>query len=232
MDIGFAPNYTNLYLIDITPTGPSRTWARLGQGISTAENDDDETKSDDEYYDGDGSPTTDVTSNKVGYTFEGNRRYGNAAQDYIANLRTKVGEDRKTNFRHIEPNGSMLEGPCTITDIVATGGDAGDKGTFECGVYFNGMPNYVPSDSTTAPDSVTVTAVSVAVGATSEVNPTVTPTSAPSTCAYAVDDTTIATVDDSGVVTGVKVGTCNLSVKCMAKPSVKETVKVTVTAKV
>lgn len=62
MDLGFPLNYTNLYLIDVTPDGPERTWARLAAGITTVEvNDSDETV-DSSYYDGEGVSSTDRKS--------------------------------------------------------------------------------------------------------------------------------------------------------------------------
>ena len=40
MDIGFAPNHTHLYELDITPFAVKRTFARIGAGIATIDGDD------------------------------------------------------------------------------------------------------------------------------------------------------------------------------------------------
>ena len=42
MDIGFAPNHTHLYELDITPFAVKRTFARIGAGIATIDGDPSE----------------------------------------------------------------------------------------------------------------------------------------------------------------------------------------------
>jgi uncharacterized protein YjdB len=79
------------------------------------------------------------------------------------------------------------------------------------------------------PEGITASKVSVAMGKTSEVGASVTPASANQKCHYAVADTAIATVDPDGVVTGVKAGTTQLTVKAASKPSIMATVEVAVT---
>ena len=229
MDLGFPLNYTNLYLIDVTPDGPERTGARLAAGITTVEvNDSDETV-DSSYYDGEGVSSTDVTGSTMGYSISGERRVGNRAQDFIASLRGSAGSARNTHLRHIGPDGSYLEGVVTLTDIKAGGGDANAKGTFECTATFKGRPTYTPGDKDQVPETVTCTAATVEVGKTALLEPTVTPAAASGACAYAVDDPEVATVDDDGTVHGVKAGKCRVSVKAMAAPTVACIAEVTVT---
>lgn len=231
MDIGYAMNYTNLYLVDTTPDASTRSWARLGQGILSVEPDNEDETAEDYYYDGEGVAETDVTGVKLGYKFSGNRRYGNAAQDYICGVAHEAGGARKTNLRHIAPNGRIVDGSITLTDIVDGGGDANNKGAFECAARLCGRPVVTPPTATVMPESIaTVTPVSVAKGGTAAVTPTTMPTEAPNTCVYAVEDTTIATVSDDGTITGVAVGKTNLSIKSMVLPSVRAVVVVTVTA--
>lgn len=230
MDLGFPLNYTNLYLIDVTPSAGAHTWARLGAGITTVEvNDSDET-ADSAYYDGEGVSSTEVTGSTMGYSISGERRVGNRAQDFIASLRGTSGTARETYLRHIGPDGSYLEGLVTLTDIKAGGGDANAKGTFECTATFKGRPKLTPGDKDQVPETVTCTAATVEVGKTTLLEPTVTPTDASGACAFAVDDPEVATVDDDGTIHGVKAGECNVSIKAMAAPTVGCIAKVTVTA--
>lgn len=229
MDIGFAPNYTNVYLIDTTPASEP-TWAYVGPGISSVEPDDDEETDDTAYYDGGGVSSEDVTGVTLGYSISGNRRYGDAAQDYIVGLRGETGQGRVTHFRHVSPDGAAIEGECVVRDITIGGGDANDKGDFEFGVTFRGRPIITEPTASQLPESVSAQEVSVAVGETASVSPTVTPDTASGQCLFAVEDPTIATVDGEGNVKGVKAGSTQLSVKCAAKPSFVAVVKVTVTA--
>lgn len=228
MDIGFAPNYTNLYLIDTTPTAPKPTWAYLGPGIATIEPDDEDQTDDKGYYDGGGAQAEDVTGVKLGYTVEGDRRYGDPAQDYIRNLRTQTGEARRTNLMHVEPDGNAYEGEVIVKDIKIGGGDANDKGGLEFGMTFAKAPKITEPTKTQMPEEVTLEDVTVAEGATVEAKPTVTPESASGWCVYAIKDHDVARVDGMGNVTGVKQGETEMTVKCVAKPTVSKTVKVTV----
>lgn len=231
MDLGYAMNYTNLYLVDTTPDAETRNWARLGQGILSAEPDNEDETAEDYYYDGEGASETDVTGVKLGYKFSGNRRYGNVAQDYICGLLAWTGGARKTRLRHIAPNGRIIEGAITVTDIVDGGGDANSKGAFEFVGRFSGLPSVDPPNSTVMPTAITTVApISVAKEKTIAVVPTTTPIGAPNACAYAVEDVSIATVGDDGTVTGVAVGKTKLSIKSMVLPSVRTVVEITVPA--
>lgn len=229
-DIGFALNYTNLYLIDVTPTASTPTWARLGQGITSVEPDDSDETSDDAYYDGEGVTETNVTGATVGYKFSGDRHYNNRAQNFVASLRGTSGASRRTRLRHVAPDGRTLEGWVTITDISAGGGEANEKGGFEFTAHFAGRPTVTEPDATSLPTAIAAAAVSVAVGASSSIVVTPTPSDASEACAFASSDVEVATVDDSGRVTGVSAGSCTVSCKSMVLPSVNCTCNVTVTA--
>ena len=230
MDIAFALNYTNIWMIDITPGAAARTWARLGAGITTIDPAPNETVSEDEYYDMDGAVDPDVTGIRPVISFSGNRKFGDPAQDYIASLRYSIGNARKTTFRHIGPDGTVDEGPCTIANIVDYGGDANAKGTFSFELHVKGIPTITPGNDDEFPTTITASAVSVAVGSTVAVTATVAPEGASTSLVYAVDDDSVATVDAMGNVSGVMAGSCNLSIKSAVLPTVRTSVAVTVTA--
>lgn len=229
MDIGFALNYTNLYLIDITPDKPTHTWARLGCGITGVEADDSDNTSDSSYYDSEGVTATDVTGTTIGYKFSGEREYNDPAQNYVASLRTVSGAKRKTYLRHINPKGEVLTGLGTITDIVDGGGDANSKGSFEFGFHYAGNPTYEGTPAAVLPESVSASEISVAAGKTTPIKPQVTPSNANQFCVYASSDTSIATVADDGTVTGVSQGECEISLKSVVLPSVTGKARCTVT---
>ena len=89
-DLGFARNYANALEIDITPGAESPTWAILSRGITSITPSPNESTEDKDYYDGYGTPTTKVTSTQIQYEVEGDRCYGDPAQDYISSAQLEM----------------------------------------------------------------------------------------------------------------------------------------------
>lgn len=228
-DIGFAKNYTNLYEIDVTPDADAPTWARVAAGINDVNWGGNENIAQDAYYDGDGMASSEVTGGQIVGTFSGHRVYGDPAQDYIASLLLDYA-GRHTNFKWTAPDGAVLLGGATVANVNPQGGDPNSKSDFGFEMHYNGMPSFTPGDASTFPESITATAVTVAVGATAAVGATVAPATASPALVYGVRDRDIATVDAEGNVVGIAEGETEVSVKSAAKPSVRTVVKVTVTA--
>lgn len=229
-DLAFAPNYTNALEIDITPDAAEPTYALLSRGITSIAPTPNESTEDKDYYDGYGVPTTNVVSTQIQYEVEGDRCYGDPAQDFISSRALLTGDGRRTRFRHTHPNGDCLEGWCTLLNVAPGSGqgEASALGAFTCTIATAGSPIFVAANKLALPESVTAQDVTVAVGQSSAVAATVTPTDASPKCFYGVEDRGIATVDADGNVTGVSEGETSLTVRCAAKPSVLKTVKVTV----
>ncbi len=120
----------------------------IGAGITSVEPDNNEEVSEDYYYDGGGAATTDVTGVQLSYGFEGHRDYNDLAQNHIFSLRAATGPARKTNFVVTEPNGDKWEGPATISEITAPGGDANSKGEIEFTITFDGQPTFTEAPVT------------------------------------------------------------------------------------
>ena len=231
-DLGFARNYANALEINITPGEAEPTWALLARGITSITPSPNESTEDKDYYDGYGVPTTKVQSTQIQYEVEGDRCYGDPAQDYIASVALETGEGRETQFRHTAPNGDVIEGNCTLLELVPNSGqgEASALGAFTCTISTAGAPTFTPAGKTKLPEQVEADAVSVEVGATSKIAPTVTPTEANGKCFFASGNTDVATVDSDGNVTGVTEGTTTVTVRAASKPSVMASVEVTVTA--
>lgn len=226
-DIGFALNYTHIYEIQRPSDG---RWLRIGAGISNVTAEPNESVDQTAYYDGEGLASSDVTGGQLVYAFTGHRRYGDEAQDFVKSLELEYGSARSVRFRVTDPSGDVVEGPAVIANISMTGGgDANAKGDVSFEVHLCGRPTYTPGEAEHMPDTVQAEAVSVAVGGTASVSPTVTPEDASAKCVFAVDDPEKATVDSDGTVHGVAQGECSVSVKCAARPSVSCVVRVTVT---
>lgn len=231
-DLGFARNYANALEINTTPGAAAPTWAILSRGITSIAPSPNESTEDKDYYDGYGTPTTDVTSTQIQYEVEGDRCYGDPAQDYIAGCALETGEGRRTQFRHTAANGDVIEGDCTLLNLTPNSGqgEASDLGSFSCTIATAGAPKFTAANKLKLPEAVTAQAVEVAVGASSKVEAKVTPDEANAKCFFASGDTDVATVDSDGNVTGVKEGACKVTVRCAAKPAVMAEVEVTVAA--
>lgn len=123
------------------PTGAD--WLRLAKWITDIS---DDTKEDSEsvaYYDGDGTPETNVTSVAIGYAFSGTYDKSDEAQALIAALKLKTGEDRVVWHKVIEAGGEKeYVGLAVVTDIVAGGGPAEGYESFSCNITYKEIPEY------------------------------------------------------------------------------------------
>jgi hypothetical protein len=140
----FSLNFQELYELDVTPQGASRTWVRLGAGISSADPSNNENIDQSAYIVDDGYGSSEVIGAQKTISFSGHRVVGDSAQDYIANIQYSLGNLRKTNFRFYDAGGNYLLGACTIANIDIGGGDAAAKTEIAFEIHFNGKPAYTP----------------------------------------------------------------------------------------
>lgn len=119
-------------------------YLRLAKWVSTVTDDSDEEIEEEGFYDGDGTPTSDVTGVKKTYTFEGYYDDEDPAMQFIASLEFEIGEGRKIMFKQERTNGDVLEGIATVTDIKVTGGEATEFATFECTIAWDEKPTITP----------------------------------------------------------------------------------------
>lgn len=144
---GFTLQSAHRFEIETSQTADEMTqvWARVAAGINTFDPQWNEEIDQTPYLDGDGFGSSDVTAAQLVIAFEGHRKYGDAAQDFIAGLQAELGEGRKTKFRWTDPDGAIFEGPCTVANIVGASGAANEKSTFSFEIHFNGKPTYTPA---------------------------------------------------------------------------------------
>lgn len=237
----FTLNYKNKFEIDISgqtslDNVDKAEWKPLAAGINNSTPAANDTTTNDEYYDGEGFGTSDVTSKRLQLTLAGNRLEGDPAQDYIASKQLAIGDDLKTLFRWTQPSGDTITGVITLTSIVSSGGAPGAKQTFSVVIVFNGKPDFEPAtttddgDNTVAVTNVTVApaTASVEVGKTTKLSTTVAPDNATNkTIAYKSSDEKIATVASDGTVTGVAAGSATITATADGKSG---TSAITVTA--
>lgn len=117
---------------------------RLAKWVSNVTDDSDEETEDLGFYDGDGTPETDVISIKKTYTFEGMYDAEDEAMAFIAGLEFETGEARKIMFKQVRTDGTTYEGPATVTSIKVTGGEATEYATFECAISWDKKPTATP----------------------------------------------------------------------------------------
>jgi hypothetical protein len=135
----------HLFEINTTPGTTPGTYARLGAGLNNFEPSLNEEIAQDVYLDGDGFATSTVTGGQLTISFSGHRKYGDPAQDFIFNNMFELGEGRETDFRWTLPDGTKIEGPCTIANIEGPSGDANAKGEISFEIHFNGKPTVTPA---------------------------------------------------------------------------------------
>lgn len=151
---GFTLNVKNKFEIDtsgsIDPTdATSASWAQIAAGIEQVTPNPNDTTDNTAYYDGDGFASTDVTGKNYSLDFSGNRKEGDAAQDYIASKELLTGEDVKTLLRWTKTDGTEIIAQVTLSSIVTSGGNANAKQTFSFTANFNGAPVINTSGTTT-----------------------------------------------------------------------------------
>lgn len=140
----FSLNFQELHELDITPNGSARTWARLGEGISSADPSNNENIDQTAYINGDGYASSEVIGAQKTVAFSGHRFVGDIAQDYIASAEYTLGKSRKSNYRFTDAGGNQVTGACTIANVEIGGGDAASKTEMAFEIHFNGKPVYTP----------------------------------------------------------------------------------------
>jgi hypothetical protein len=157
-------NFQTLFELDTTPEGASRTWARLGDGLTSASPATNEKLDQKAYLDDDGGQTSEVTGFQLTYSFSGDRIPGNAAQDFIFSKVLDLGAARHTNFRATGADGTVILGEATIAQIQLPGGDANSPAAIGFEIHLNGKP--AKTDPVAATALTAVVAAGVGVGNT------------------------------------------------------------------
>ncbi len=228
--LDFAPNYCHVLELDVTPDEATPTWKNALVGITECAPASDETVDEDDYYDNFGFDDTNVSKVKPSLALTGYRRYGDPVQDFVQSKALTTGNDRKTSYRWTHPDGTYMQGQCTLVDLIPGSGmgEASAKGDFSYTINLDTVDVLENGTSIASPISIDAADVTVTLGALSAVTAKVEPEGANQKCHYAVEDTEIATVDTDGNVTGVAVGETTLTIKAASKPSIVKQVKITV----
>lgn len=137
-------NFQSLFELDINPGG-TPNWVRLGNGLASAGAKNNEKVDQKAYLDGNGGISSTVTGFQAIFTFSGDRKPGDAAQEYILGKLYSMGDARTTQFRSTGADGVVVTGACTIANIEPPGGDANNVSSFGFEIHMNGKPTLTPA---------------------------------------------------------------------------------------
>ena len=115
---------TEHYIAPIPESGQEPDYLRIAKWISNVEPSPEEETEDTAYYDGDGTPETDVISVKTTWAFEGMYDDEDQAHQFLRTLEFETGDGRKVMYKQVRQDGTVLEGKATVTELVVTGGEA------------------------------------------------------------------------------------------------------------
>ena len=88
---------------------------------------------------GQGFADNDVTGAAPELVITGKRIVGDTAQDHIAGLQFKLGDERRSSVKVIT-GGKQIVCDCTVGNITSFGGNTTDQNAFGCTIRFNGKP--------------------------------------------------------------------------------------------
>lgn len=130
--------------IDATdPTKVPTTFLPLEKWISEITDDTDESSEETGYYDGDGTPTTDIVSIAEKWSVTGIYDADDAAQALVASKKRVIGEGRKVWHRITQTDGKVYQEVATLSEIKAGTGEATSYEEFSCVINFDKIPKLV-----------------------------------------------------------------------------------------
>lgn len=120
-------------------TPPVYTYSKLCKGITGMTFTENEQNQQNFFLCGEGFADNDVTGAAPELAVTGKRIVGDAAQDYVAGLQFKLGDERRTSVK-VTTGGKVITCDCTIGNITSFGGNTLDQNAFGCTIRFNGKP--------------------------------------------------------------------------------------------
>lgn len=113
---------------------------QLANYITTIEDDSEEDVEEVAYYSGDGTPEQDVITYKESYTVEGFFDPEDLAHKLVADKKRKLGDDRKVQYKQKHPDGAVINGIATLTEIKVGGGEASAYAPISFKVSYDTVP--------------------------------------------------------------------------------------------
>ena len=132
---------TEHYIAPMPENGQEPDYLRIARWISNVEPSAEEETEETAYYDGDGTPETDVISVRMTWSFEGMYDDEDPAHKFIRSLEFETGEGRKVMYKQVRQDGTVLEGPATVTEPITTGGEASAYEQFSFTIAWDRKPD-------------------------------------------------------------------------------------------
>lgn|SRR5690625_2381364 len=132
---------TKHYIADIPKGNEEPEYLHLAAGILEVGSENDEQTEEYAYYDGDGTPETEVLSIKKNHPFNGHFIENDPAQKLIESKEFATGEDRKIMYKQVRSDGKTLEGEATLQDVNVTGGPAEEYRPISGTISWNRVPD-------------------------------------------------------------------------------------------
>lgn len=131
---------TEHYIAEVSNDGEEVDYLRLAAGILEVGSENDEQTEEFAYYDGDGTPETEVLSIKKNHPFNGHFVENDPAQQLIESKEFETGDGRKIMYKQVRSDGKTLIGDATLTDVNVTGGPAEEYRPIEGTISWNKVP--------------------------------------------------------------------------------------------
>ena len=136
---------TQHYIAPMPENGQEPEYMRIAKWITTVEPSAEEETEEQAYYDGDGTPETEVISVRMTWSFEGFYDDEDPAHKFIRSLEFETGEGRKVMYKQVRQDGTVLEGPATVTEPITTGGEASAYEQFSFTIAWDRKPDITQS---------------------------------------------------------------------------------------
>lgn len=195
--------------VDITPGGPSPTYAAVGEGIENLAKALNEVVQEYQFFKNKGYAVSYVTGMSIAVDLQGRRIVGDPFQDYVCSPGVQYGlmAARQTTARlsQLNADGSIAQITCpvTFTAITNNSGATTDGSAFNVTIHFDGEPQMQ-----TIEQSATLTVQSVAGTAEGDTVLTTTPATPVAGCKFVYAyGSTAPTATVGSVLTGWNVFT-------------------------
>lgn len=132
-------NWANSIEIGVSKSNSTWTYKPLCAGIEGMEFNENEQNQQFFFLCGEGFANNIVTGAAPELVITGRRIVGDDAQDYIAGLQMKLGDERDSSVK-ITSGGKVITCDCSIGAITSFGGQALDVNAFGCTIRFCGEP--------------------------------------------------------------------------------------------
>lgn len=146
-DMGKHKNVeTEHYLADVPKDDEEPDFMPLARGVLSVGSEGDENVEEFAYYDGDGTPESDVVSVKKNHPVEGHFYNDEPSHLFIREKEFETGDGRKCIYKQVRSTGETLIGTATLLDIDTTGGPAEEYAPLACTISWDKKPEITSKD--------------------------------------------------------------------------------------